>query len=36
MCEEVMGLFDGAANGSESTAVLAGMTGWPVVLVVDV
>ncbi|MFV1849622.1 MAG: cobyrinate a,c-diamide synthase [Porticoccaceae bacterium] len=36
MCEGVMGLFDGAANGSGSTADLAAQTGWPVVLVVDV
>jgi cobyrinic acid a,c-diamide synthase len=34
--EGVMGLFDGAADGSGSTADLAAATGWPVVLVVDV
>ena len=36
VCEGVMGLFDGAANGRGSTADLAAFTGWPVVLVVDV
>jgi cobyrinic acid a,c-diamide synthase len=34
--EGVMGLFDGAADGTGSTADLAAVTGWPVVLVVDV
>ncbi|MCH8809035.1 MAG: cobyrinate a,c-diamide synthase [Proteobacteria bacterium] len=33
--EGVMGLFDGAPDGSGSTADLALITGWPVVLVVD-
>jgi cobyrinic acid a,c-diamide synthase len=33
--EGVMGLFDGAPDGSGSTADLALATGWPVVLVVD-
>ncbi len=33
--EGVMGLFDGAADGSGTTADLALLTGWPVVLVVD-
>jgi cobyrinic acid a,c-diamide synthase len=33
--EGVMGLFDGAADGTGSTADLAATTGWPVVLVVD-
>ncbi len=33
--EGVMGLFDGAADGSASTAELSARTGWPVVLVVD-
>jgi len=34
--EGVMGLFDGAADGTGSTADVAAMTGWPVILVVDV
>ncbi len=33
--EGVMGLFDGASDGSGSTAEVAIATGWPVVLVVD-
>ena len=43
VCEGVMGMFDGALVGPRdndrgddgSTASLAGLTGWPVVLVVD-
>jgi len=36
IAEGVMGLFDGALDGSGSTADLAAATGWPVLLVVDV
>ncbi len=37
LCEGAMGLFDGAGrSGSGSTGDLAALTGWPVVLVVDV
>jgi cobyrinic acid a,c-diamide synthase len=36
LCEGVMGLFDGAgATGAGSTAEIAALTGWPVVLVVS-
>ena len=36
LCEGVTGLFDGAVDGTGSTADLAARTGWPVVLVIDV
>ena len=35
ICEGVMGLFDGATTDQGSTADLAEMTGWPVILVID-
>jgi cobyrinic acid a,c-diamide synthase len=36
IAEGVMGLFDGASDGSGSTADAASRLGWPVVLVLDV
>jgi cobyrinic acid a,c-diamide synthase len=37
LCEGAMGLFDGAGSaGRGSTGDLAALTGWPVVLIVDV
>jgi len=33
--EGVMGLFDGAADGTGSTADVSRRTGWPIVLVID-
>jgi len=36
IAEGVMGLFDGAADGTGTTADVAAETGWPVVLVADV
>lgn len=35
LVEGVMGLFDGAVDGTGSTADLAAATGWPVLLVID-
>jgi cobyrinic acid a,c-diamide synthase len=35
ICEGVMGLFDGATARHGSTADIAALTGWPVVLVID-
>ena len=35
LVEGVMGLFDGGPGGGGSTAELAALTGWPIVLVVD-
>lgn len=36
IAEGVMGLFDGAADGRGSTADLAAIAGWPVILILDV
>ena len=36
VAEGVMGLFDGAVDGSGSTADASRMLGWPIILVVDV
>lgn len=37
LCEGVMGLFDGAGiTGAGSTAALAAVSGWPVILVINV
>lgn len=35
IAEGVMGLFDGARDGFGTTADIARMTGWPIILVVD-
>lgn len=35
VCEGAMGLFDGATDGTGSTADVAAVTGWPVILVID-
>ena len=36
ICEGVMGLFDGATATEGSTADLAQLSGWPVILIIDV
>ncbi len=36
VCEGVMGLFDGAPGGGGSAAELSRITGWPIILIVDV